>query len=61
MLAGAQSKVDFGGLSADFAGGDHGLVGAAGERVELQPVVAFANCFSGGKLCRAGAPLWSLR
>lgn len=45
MLAGAQSKEDFGGLGADFAGGDHGHFGAAGERVELQPVVAFANCF----------------
>lgn len=45
MLAAAQSKEDFGGLGADFAGGDHGHFGAAGERVELQPVVAFANCF----------------
>lgn len=61
MLAGAQSKVDFGGLSADFAGGDHGLVGAAGERVELQPVVAFANSLLSGKLCRAVAAVWSLR
>lgn len=61
MLAGAQSKEDFGGLGADFAGGDHGHFGAARERVELQPVVAFANCFSGGKLCRAVAAVWSLR